>query len=187
MIGLHARLSVFQVTAVSMCTQKQLTFKISNLQLFKLPITNSSPFKELLVYWLCRKRCTGQYLYQNQRQKGSFSYEELRYSGTELTFPNMEDFFAKLHHPFVLNKLAPKSWVANGFPISFQTLILEKFMLHQYFKQHYMHQKFKREISNPSFQVQGSWQGNLEVFTKWKRKWVGHVHFRREIRLHNAS
>ena len=62
---------------------------------------------------------------------------------TELTFPNTEDFFATLHHPFVLNKLTPKSWVANGFPISFQTLILEKFMLHLYFKQHYMHQKFK--------------------------------------------
>ena len=89
--------------------------------------------------------------------------------------------------PLVLNKLTPKSWVENGFPISFQTLILEKFMLYQYFKQHYMHQKLKREISNLSYQVQGSWKRNLEVFTKWKRKWVGHKHFRRQIRLHNAS
>ena len=65
-----------------------------------------------------------------------FSYEELRYSETELTFPNTKDFFATLHHPFLLNKLTPKSWVANGVPILFQTLILEKLMLHQYFKQH---------------------------------------------------
>ena len=63
-----------------------------------------------------------------------FSYEELRYSETELTFPNTKDFFATLHYPFLLNRLTPKSWVANGVPILFQTLILEKLMLHQYFK-----------------------------------------------------
>ena len=87
-----------------------------------------------------------------------FSYEELRYSETELTFPNTKDFFATLHHPFLLNKLTPKSWVANGVPILFQTLILEKLMLHQYFKQHFTHQK---GVSNLPFKVQGSRLGNL--------------------------
>ena len=53
--GLHIRLSVFQVTAVSMSTQKHLTFKISNLQLFK-PSINNSPFPMWCWFGNCRKK-----------------------------------------------------------------------------------------------------------------------------------
>ena len=190
MIGLHIRLLVFQVTAVSMSTQKQLTFKISNLQLFKLSINNSSPFPVWCWFRNCAEKDAQDniYMYIKIRNKKEVSLmKNSDILGLNWPFQTLKTFFATLHHPFVLNKLTPKSWVANGFPISFQTLILEKFMLHQYFKQHYMYQKFKKEISNLSYQVQGSWKGNLEVFTKWKRKWVGHIHFRRQIRLHNAS
>ena len=152
-----------------MSSQKKLTSKISNLQLFEFSINNSSPFP--MWCWFRNyaekdSQVTILHLKDNiyikiRNKKGTqkrFSYEELRYSETELTFPNTKDFFATLHHPFLLNKLTPKSWVANGVPILFQTLILEKLMLHQYFKQHFTHQK---GVSNLPFKVQGSRLGNL--------------------------
>ena len=152
-----------------MSSQKKLTSKISNLQLFEFSINNSSPFP--MWCWFRNyaekdSQVTILHLKDNiyikiRNKKGTqkrFSYEELRYSETELTFPNTKDFFATLHHPFLLNKLTPKSWVANGVPILFQTLILEKLMLRQYFKQHFTHQK---GVSNLPFKVQGSRLGNL--------------------------
>ena len=152
-----------------MSSQKKLTSKISNLQLLEFSINNSSPFP--MWCWFGNyaekdSQVTILHLKDNiyikiRNKKGTqkrFSYEELRYSETELTFPNTKDFFATLHHPFLLNKLTPKSWVANGVPILFQTLILEKLMLHQYFKQHFTHQK---GVSNLPFKVQGSRLGNL--------------------------
>ena len=72
-IGLHARLSVFQVTAVSMCTQKQLTFKISNLQLFKLPITNSSPFPRSCWFTDCAEKDAQDNIYIKIRDKKEVS------------------------------------------------------------------------------------------------------------------
>ena len=57
-----------------------------------------------------------------------------------------------------------------GFPIPFQTLTLEKFMLHEYFKQHFMHQKFKREISNLPFLSARFQAGKSLGFHKMKEK-----------------
>ena len=103
MIRLHIRLLVFQVTAVSMSSQKKLTSKISDLQLFEFSITNSSPFP--MWCWFRNyaekdSQVTILHLKDNiyikiRNKKGTqkrFSYEELRYSGTELTLPNTSDF-----------------------------------------------------------------------------------------------
>ena len=76
----HKALSFPSYSCICELTEKKLTSRISHLQIFELSINNCSPFPmiEVLVQKLCRKRLKGhhftskgQYLYQNQKQKGN--------------------------------------------------------------------------------------------------------------------
>ena len=153
-----------------MSSQKKLTSKISNLQLFEFSINNSSPFP--MWCWFRNyaekdSQVTILHLKDNiyikiRNKKGTqkrFLLWRTQISLDWIALSKHWRLFCYTSPPLsLLNKLTPKSWVANGVPILFQTLILEKLMLHQYFKQHFTHQK---GVSNLPFKVQGCRPGNL--------------------------
>ena len=153
-----------------MSLQKKLTSKISNLQLFEFSINNSSPFP--MWCWFRNyaekdSQVTILHLKDNiyikiRNKKGTqkrFLLSRTQIFWDWIALSKHRRLFCYTSPPLSLKQINTKELISSKWgshPIS--NTNFRKLMLHQYFKQHFTHQK---GVSNLPFKVQGSRLGNL--------------------------
>lgn len=129
-------------------------------------------FEVEVVTWVTLEEVSSLHQMEYLGFPSNYVYNLLRKSGTKWMVQEVLPWRASMLHPSLEDS---KRGGGGGVLILFHKLILEKFTCNIY----------KRENFKSPF-LCSRFQGNLEVFTKWKKKFMDHIYFGRQI-MFNAD